>query len=440
MRLLRKFENVYVVFTMLFLANGIIPRSVGENDQAGQQQAVPGDRILLGLVYLILAGLVFVHWKEILRGLRQSGWIVALCGLAVASSAWSFDMQFTARRSILLSAMTLFAIYIASCFDWEEIVNLFGWMSVVVVVGCAFMAIFVPYYGISHDIHSGAVKGLFPHKNIMGRQMAFALLTLWLGKPKALPEWFRYCMMAGACVLLLSSRAATSAVLVVICIGMYPLLLLMRLPRRRTLPLWVPLAPVFAMGVAIAIRYSSVALEIVGRSATLSGRTTIWDMVLQAVSRRPWFGYGYDVFWNRYTPDLAVVLSVLQFRPPHAHDGYLDLLLGLGRVGLLVFLAGFLVSLWRAGSLFVANEVRGAAWPLLVLLFFAAFNFTESNILRPFTFLWIPYVTIYVSLALMRAEARHAVLAEPPRVALVGGVIDSETGGSVSGALPGYGT
>ena len=42
MKTLRSLEKIYVVLAMLFLTNGLIPRSVAENDQAGQLQPVLG--------------------------------------------------------------------------------------------------------------------------------------------------------------------------------------------------------------------------------------------------------------------------------------------------------------------------------------------------------------------------------------------------------------
>ena len=191
MRLLRTFEKIYIVVSMLFLTNGIFQKAVAQSDVAGQTSPVPEDRIGELLVCLILVPLLIVHSKKIFHALRHSGWIIALCSLAIASAAWSSDPRLTLRRGILLTAITMFAVYVASCFEWDEQLDLFGWLSVIAVVGSAFMAIFVPYYGISHDIHTGAVKGIFPHKNILGRQMVFAILTLWLARPKGIPVWLR---------------------------------------------------------------------------------------------------------------------------------------------------------------------------------------------------------------------------------------------------------
>lgn len=439
MRVLRTLEKIYVVISMLFLASGVIPRTVAEGDIATQLQQGPGDKYGQIIVYGLLIPLLLVHWRKILRGLANSGWILALCGLALASAAWSYNWRFTVQRSILLTAMTLFGIYVATCFDWDEQLNLFGWLSVIAVAGSAFMAAFVPYYGLSHDVHQGSVKGLFPHKNMMGRQMAFAVLTMWLARPRAIPGWLRNATLISAGILLIMSHAATALLSLLLCAAIYPAIYLIRLPRRRTLPLWVPLVPVFAMGAfAVFFNFGAI-LQAAGRSATLTGRTAIWHAVWSAIVSRPWLGYGHDVFWNRWTMDLAKVNYLLGFRPPHAHNGYLDLLLSMGIVGLLVFLGAFITSLVRAGRAFAAGEIHGAKWPLFVLLFFAVFNFGESNILRQLTFLWVPFVSIYVSLALMEAEAKVTVFAPAPSPDSGAAYVASSDGGQVNGIVPGYG-
>ena len=276
--------------------------------------------------------------------------------------------------------------------------------------------------------YTGAVKGIFPHKNILGRQMVFAILTLWLAKPKGIPVWLRNCTLAAACVLVVLSSAATSMIALAVCVVMYPVLELLRIGKRRTVPLWVPLAPLLAAGAYLVLSNFSLILPAAGPTNTLTGRTVIWASVLRAVSDRKWLGYGLDVFWS------GVVGAIL----PTAHNGYLDIVLALGIVGLLVFIGGFLTNLWRASRLFWANEIRGAKWPLFILLFVGVFNFTESNILRLLTYLWIPYVTIYVSLGLMRVEERYALLSRSAIQDVDDGRPEPEPS-PVNGGLPGYG-
>lgn len=434
MTLLRKFERFYVVITLLFFANGVYQRAVAEDDRTANPAWNFQGQVTQLVIYMILVPLLIVHWREIRQGLRRSGWILALCALVLFSAAWSSDLVFTARRGILLSGATMFGVYLGSCFDWEEQIDLFGWVSVIAVMGSCFMAIFVPAYGISHDVHSGSVKGLFPHRSIMARQMVFAILTLWLGKPRAIPYWVRYCTIAGAFLLLFFSHAATSQLVMLVCLAAYPVLLLALFSRRRTLPLWVPLAPLVVIGGVLVVSNFDLVLEATGRTATLTGRFPIWNAVMRAISTHPWLGYGYEVFWHRNSLDLALLKHELSYIPPHAHNGYLDILISVGIFGMLIFIAVFLTNISRAISVFRSTTMRGAKWPLLVLLFFVLFNLTESNILRPMTFLWVPFVSIYVSLGLMLAEQRYAANVAPQAV-----TPDRSRDTRVVGMLPRFG-
>ncbi|HEY0704530.1 MAG TPA: O-antigen ligase [Candidatus Acidoferrales bacterium] len=392
-------EKAYLIFALIFLANGVIQTDVGEN--VGPR--LPSSSLLIGQIFIfsILTVLVALHWREVINGVRRSGWLMALCGLAIVSAVWSVDPQFAFRRAIVLLATTMFGVYLASRFDWDEQISLFAWMSVVAIAGCWFMVVVFPQYGISHDIHFGSIKGLFAHRSMMARQMVFAILTLALARPKGMPSAVRGLGLVGAVALLAFSFAATSWVAAAVCLAVYPILHLLRIRSKRTLPLWVVLAPVFALLAYLLIANFGLVLEATGKDSTLTGRVPIWHAAISAISQRPFLGYGYQTFWNR-----GGAITFINPYPNHAHDGYLDLLLDMGMVGLLVFLCGFAISFWRAGKLFQSDEVNGAKWPLLFMIFFGLFNLTESNITRPLTFLWVPYCSIFVSLAMIEFEGR----------------------------------
>jgi hypothetical protein len=62
----------------------------------------------------------------------------------------------------------------------------------------------------------------------------------------------------------------------------------------------------------------------------------------------------------------------------------------------------------RAFALLREESIDASKWPVIFLLFFSAYNVTESCILRPHTFLWVPYVSVYVFLALTEAKQPSA--------------------------------
>ena len=82
-----------------------------------------------------------------------------------------------------------------------------------------------------------------------------------------------------------------------------------------------------------------------GRNLTLTGRTGVWAIVIEKIMARPLLGYGYGAFWT--TEGEAVQQYVGTWAPHHAHDGYLNVCLDLGVVGISMILVVILAGWWR---------------------------------------------------------------------------------------------
>lgn len=83
-------------------------------------------------------------------------------------------------------------------------------------------------------------------------------------------------------------------------------------------------------------------LGLVGRSADLTGRSNIWNIALNLSSEHPLIGYGIGG-----SPELTRYLGF----DAHAHNGYLQLLLELGWIGVGLFAASALALFIRASKL-----------------------------------------------------------------------------------------
>jgi exopolysaccharide production protein ExoQ len=83
-------------------------------------------------------------------------------------------------------------------------------------------------------------------------------------------------------------------------------------------------------------------LSAVSKDTTLTGRTDLWQTLL-AMTVSPAFGAGFESFW--LGPRLLKLWNMFQWHPNEAHNGYIELYLNLGWVGLTVFglmmLAGY---------------------------------------------------------------------------------------------------
>ncbi len=161
-----------------------------------------------------------------------------------------------------------------------------------------------------------------------------------------------------------------------------------------------------AVSIAFAVLFLDIgggALETVGRDATLTGRTEIWNLAL-SLAGNSWIGTGFESFW--LGKRLETVWSIMP-GIQEAHNGYLEVFLNLGWIGtglvILVVLTGY-------RNIF-ASFRRDPQLIGLRLAFFTAaviYNFTEAGF-RMLNPIWSLFL-----LAVMYVPANAAVRSPSP--------------------------
>jgi O-antigen ligase len=408
---MKTLEKYFAFFALVYFAGGLNAGDAAQNDMSAGAKLALVWMVFQAVLYALLALFIVIHRKRVLESVRPAAWIVVLCGFVFLSATWSSHPLFTFRRSVILMAATAFAFYLGSCFEWDEQLDMFGRMVVVCVVGSYLMVLAVPSYGISHDIHWGAWKGMFGHKNALGAVMAFGILALLIAKPRGVPPWMRYAGAFLAIPLVVLSQSALALATAAFCIVVYFALFVIRVKDRRTLPLWVAFVPLFTGIAWFMIGNADSFRQMLGRDQTLTGRLPLWNLLFQVIQHKPWLGYGYSVFWNRPSLELSYVVGQVLWVPLHAHNGYLDICLDLGLIGLGIFAIGLFIAFWRAAKLFRRSSGPWDRWPLVFLVFFAVSNLAESYILRTRIFYWVPYVSIFVYMGLLQTQEKHRLSA-----------------------------
>jgi O-antigen ligase len=137
---------------------------------------------------------------------------------------------------------------------------------------------------------------------------------------------------------------------------------------------------VTASGMMIILVDSERITNTLGRSSDLSGRTEIWSLVVSNILNRPILGYGYSAFWGA-APESEIIDRTMGTPILYSHNGYLEIFLTMGAVGLLLTL-GFLGSgIKRAYYWSERDSSSVGLWPLAFLFFFLLHNLAECTIL-----------------------------------------------------------
>ena len=175
--------------------------------------------------------------------------------------------------------------------------------------------------------------------------------------------------------------------------------------------IWTTLILVFAPAVVI-IGYELPAITaLLGRDATLTGRVELWAMLPSFIEDRLWLGYGFGAFWVETSPRVDMIWNAIGWQAPHAHNGWLDLLLELGIVGVALAAIQVLLVLVKSIRAVVRGQDPDAQYLLLMGFVLLLMNLAESNLVRPANIIWVSLVISVVALSKIGKEFQATLAA-----------------------------
>ena len=132
------------------------------------------------------------------------------------------------------------------------------------------------------------------------------------------------------------------------------------------------------------------------RSTTLTGRVGLWNYLLRdVVSQRLWWGHGFGAAWTLDSFREEVRKHVgWASQPLIADNGFLDILLHLGIVGLILLIGILLIVMFRSCRYAIAQKTLAGFIPLLFLLYALLANIPFSLFAETEVFIWLLLVSI----------------------------------------------
>jgi O-antigen ligase len=377
-------------------------------------------------IYMAYAAMLGVLVKQS-RSLWREMWlcrpVVGLALLAIASAVWSQVPGDTLVASLYYLLDTLFAFYLVVTFSTEELMTLTMMLGTTVGVASLVLIVGLPQYGLVHEVgHAGVWRGIFAEKNDAAKNLAF-LLTPVCNRRILRPLSLAYgAMILG---LLLMTRSATAIVIVA---AYFVFMLGLQLYRRMkpgNATVLMLLAAVLGVVVAAVgyVEFGEIS-ALLGRDATLTGRTDIWAVLLESAKKRPMLGYGFSGFWTGLEGESGSLYAQVQWFFTYAHSGLLEIVLQLGLVGL----AAVLFTLGQA-TRNAMHAVRcgagvGAEWLAGLMFLTIAYNLDEGTMMFTHTLTSLFFIVTCVALAreVRRSPLRAAVTTMATPVWLEGSV------------------
>jgi len=402
MRIPRQFLQDATTVFILFMATGAFQTVLVDSpDSQATTNGSPTMWLFWLLLYSIVALRLVPKYREALALVRANKFLFSIVALAVLSTVWSGDPAFTFRRSIALLATTLVGVDFAVRYSIREQLRLlYISLGIFVVLSIAAQLLFpgfVPYL----DFGDEAWHGVLSFKNEWARVIVLgAIALLCRSRRTRRDSWLTGGLLVVATALVLAANSKGSLIVFVAMLGFFVLYGTLRWSNKS-------LIMTCLAALAVAIPTSYLALQnldsvtaMLGRDATLTGRSNLWQLSLESIGRSPIYGYGFAAFWSATSQEAMRIRGELNWDAPHAHNGYIDIALALGLVGLFLYLTAYFVAVRRAIKRIRENYDLEAIWPLAYLVFIFLCQLTESSIVAGNSIFWVLYVTAACSVTL----------------------------------------
>ena len=365
----------------------------GGKSESSMEAGSPLDRafliVLLGLAILILSKRRF-DW---LGAIRENRWAILLLGFMLISISWSSIPLISFKRWTRDFIVVVMAFMILSESDPRRaLLTILRRITYVLIPYSMLLIKYFPKYGVQYGRWSGARMwvGVGLQKNhlallciISAVFLIWTLVRRWSGRdiPATKYQTFIEAFLLILIMLLLMgprvtlTYSATSTVVLGLAVltlsGLH--ILRKRSPTLVARPLKIFVIIIIIYGTLTPFLGKLFVLDVstaLNRDATLTGRSDIWAALVPFALSRPVLGHGYGGFWT--SEMRAIAMS-------NAHNGYLDVILNLGFVGL-VFVSIFLVSCCQKAHRTITEDFDWGVLFVCYLVMIVVHNIAESTV------------------------------------------------------------
>lgn len=347
----------------------------------------PLDRVyLFGLI--ALGTIVLLGRMQKVRTLLRANTSILLyfayCGVSVL---WSDYADVSFKRWIRSLGDIVMILLVLTDPDWlAALKRLYVRVGFVLLPVSVLFIRYFPEFGRSYSRGGApAWSGVTTDKNALGMiSMIFGLAFTWSfvqvwrsprGRVRSVHLFVYGSFAAMAAWLVLKSNSATSLACWLVAASIMLLTTISSQARRPAVVHVLVLGVLFVVVSSMFLNTGTVLVQTLGRDSTFTGRTAIWSAALPLVPN-PILGAGFESFWMG--PRLSSVERSIHQDINQAHNGYIEIYLNLGWIG--VLLLG--VLLVRGYVNIVAAVHRQAEGSTLMLAYFVVatmYNFSEAG-------------------------------------------------------------
>lgn len=369
---------VVIQFTPFYLlVSGIDPQSGGDD-------ANPYYRYLRYGSTLVPLFYILANFSKAQK-LFMDCWAVFILIFSFLLSVFSpLDRSWSTIQYISFTTTWVTAFGLCLKFSVREVAKIITYALLISMASSIFSVIFIPNYGIVQEGdlkgygEPGFWRGAFASKNNFGHVIGFAFPAILLFGRRFFNNqgiWILGIIMTLLCLW----GAHSSTAFVISTAGIIAYLSIKNYNFIKT-----KIKTILILTLIIILFYSkltSLVFNLLGKDATLSGRTKVWELGAMLFLKHPIIGNGYSYSTS---PEFVALVEKI-YKLPHLHNAYLEMALNCGSLSILsiliLIIATFYKSIKKTHSEIVDSET---SFFVMILIGWLVSGITEPFALQSY--------------------------------------------------------
>jgi exopolysaccharide production protein ExoQ len=411
-----KLERGYFIVVLFLLSGALLPALLGAPlpetlaANVGTLKEIPlqeGDIVkqaIFGIIYASFG--ILLLWRFPARVLLLNIPLLLLFAWCFVSAFWSWSPDMALRRVFGLFGCVVMAAYISLRCDTSTFLSILRAVTLAVFLVSGVVIVVAPHLAFHPDVSGEfGLRGAFPQKNLLGAFCNLSALSLlcrileFQYASRAHKAFDGFLLLTCIVVLILSSSATA---VVGLCASIL-VVVLTRIANKNPGLVFAFVPAVLCMFIAIILLFAAdlnSLTPLLGRDATLTGRTPIWEFAIEMIRQQPLMGYGYGTFWSGADAPGAAYWHRTHFFVIHAHNLWIQMLLDAGVVSLVLLMMMIVQACVRISSLTGRVGLPFLSWHAAILSYILTCSMSEVLVWQPndlFTVL-LCYVVLRVTI------------------------------------------
>lgn len=361
------------------------------------------DQLFLSTLFLIATIILIKRKKLVINVLRENKIWFLLILYCMVSIIWSESTFISLKRFVKdLNAFLMVLIILTENNPYESFKAIVRRnIYLLIPLSIAFCKYYPAIGRYQTSSWNYIYTGVTTHKNQLGVLCLITILVLFIEIWPHLKNqhakinrnlFLVYLLYIGLTVYLMSfaeSMTSNISLLIGISIFIYKFL------KKHLTHIIILISIFYLTGIDefLINNLKTVFLGFVQRDITLSGRIDLWEAVLET-QFNPIVGTGYSAFW--IGDRMRELIERFIFVPKQAHNGYIEVYINLGIIGLSIFLVA-LFSTYKKIIASWSEEDYNLSFQMAFFAMYLIYNMTEATFIFNTSPLW--FVFLYVALS-----------------------------------------